>query len=37
MDYPVDVQKIVSMIIQDLRQLNHGAIIDIVKKGKFYL
>ena len=37
MDYPVDVQKIVSMIIQDLRQLNHGAIIDIVKKAEYSL
>ena len=33
MDYPVDVQKVVSMIIQDLRQFNHGAIIDVIKKA----
>jgi len=32
MTYPIDVQKIVSMIVQDLRQFNHGAIVDIVKK-----
>lgn len=37
MDYPIDVQKIVSMIIQDLRQFNHGAIIDVVKKAEYSL
>ena len=37
MDYPVDVQKVVSMIIQDLRQLNHGAIIDVIKKAEYSL
>ena len=35
MECPVDVQKIVSMIIQDLRQFNYGAIIDIVKKAEY--
>lgn len=37
MDYPVDVQKVVSMIIQDLRQFNHGAIIDVIKKAEYSL
>lgn len=32
MNCPVDASKIVSMIIQDLRQFNYGALIDIVKK-----
>ena len=37
MTYPIDVQKIVSMIVQDLRQFNHGAIVDIVKKADYSL
>ena len=37
MNCPVDVSKIVSMIIQDLRQFNYGALIDIVKKAEYSL
>lgn len=37
MTYPIDVQKVVSMIIQDLRQFNHGAIVDIIKKSDYTL
>lgn len=37
MNCPIDMQKIVSMIIQDLRQFNHGAIIDVVKKAEYSL
>ncbi len=37
MTYPIDVPKIVSMIVQNLRQFNHGAIIDVVKKAEYSL
>ena len=37
MSYPVDVQKIISMIIQDLRHCNHGALVDIIKKAEYSL
>ena len=37
MSFPVDVQKIISMIIQDLRHCNHGALVDIIKKAEYSL
>ena len=31
------IKKIVSMSIQDLRQHNHGAIVEVIKKSEFSL
>lgn len=37
MNNPVDIQKIISMIVQDLRQNNYGVLVDIVKKAEYSL
>lgn len=35
MECPFDIQKFVSMIVQYLRQNNHGAVIDLVKNSEY--